>query len=78
VVCLAAKPVVDGLEREFEGEAFVVRVELSSAPGRELGRRYDIDTVPSFVAFDASGDVVFRRNGSGGVPLKELRRALRG
>jgi hypothetical protein len=76
VVCLAAKPVVDGLEEEFEGRAFVVRVELSSRTGRLLGRRYDIDTVPSFVAFDRSGDVVFRRNGSGGVPLKELRRVL--
>lgn len=78
MVCLAAKPVVDGLEREFEGEAFVVRVELSSRPGRELGRRYRIDTVPSFVAFDGRGDIVFRRNGSAGVPLKELRRALSG
>ena len=77
MVCLAAKPVVDGLEREFEGEAFVVRVELSSGPGRELGRRYDIDTVPSFVVFDASGDIVFRRNGSAGVPVAELRKALR-
>ncbi len=54
----------------------MVRVELSSDAGAELGRRYDIDTVPSFVVFDSSGDVVFRRNGSGGVPLKELRRAL--
>jgi hypothetical protein len=76
VVCLASKPVVDGLEREFEGKAFVIRVELSSAPGKELGRRYDIDTVPSFVAFDETGRVVFRRNGAGGVPLKELRRVL--
>lgn len=78
MVCLAAKPVVDGLEREFEGDAFVVRVELSSGPGKELGRRYRIDTVPSFVAFDRDGDIVFRRNGSAGVPLKELRRALSG
>jgi hypothetical protein len=78
VVCLAAKPVVDGLEREFEGRAYVVRVELASETGDVLGRRYDIDTVPSFVVLDSSGDVVFRRNGSGGVPLKELRRALSG
>ena len=78
MVCLASKPVVDGLEREYEGKAYVVRVELSSKAGDELGRRYRIDTVPSFVVFDKSGRVVFRRNGSGGVPLKELRRALSG
>jgi thiol-disulfide isomerase/thioredoxin len=78
VVCLAAKPVVDGLEREFEGDAYVVRVELSSDPGRQLARRYRIDTVPSFVAFDGDGDIVFRRNGASGVPLKELRRVLSG
>jgi thioredoxin-related protein len=70
--------VVDGLERQFEGKAYVVRVELSSAAGEELGDRYGIDTVPSFVVFDDDGKVVFKRNGAGGVPLKELRRALSG
>lgn len=67
---------VDGLEREFEGKALVIRADFQSDAGRELGRRYGIDTVPGFVVFDRSGKVVFRRNGSGGVPLKELRRAL--
>lgn len=69
---------VDGLEREFEGRASVVRVELQSKTGRVLGKRYRIDTVPGFVVFDGSGKVVYRRNGAGGVPLKELRRALSG
>jgi hypothetical protein len=78
VVCLAAKPVVDGLKEDFAGKAYVVRVELSSKTGRILGPRYRIDTVPGFVVFDRSGRIVFRRNGAGGVPTKELRRALSG
>lgn len=67
---------VDGLEREFEGRAVVLRADLQSGAGGKLARRYDIDSVPSFVVFDGKGKVVFRRNGSAGVPVKELRRAL--
>ena len=69
---------VDGLEREFEGRALVVRVNFLTDTGRTLGRRYDVDVVPSFVAFDRSGDEVYRREGARGVPLKDLRRVLRG
>jgi hypothetical protein len=76
VVCLAAKPVVDGLEREFRGKAVIIRANMMSSAGGALARRYGIDVVPSFIVFDAEGHIVFKRNGSAGVPLKELRRAL--
>jgi hypothetical protein len=70
--------VVDGLEREFEGRARVVRANIQSGAGRTLADRFDIEVVPSFLVFDATGDVVFRREGAAGVPVKELRRALEG
>lgn len=74
--CLAAKPAVDGLEREYEGRARVLRVELRSDAGAELGARYDVDTVPSFLVFAPSGEVVGRFEGTSGAPVPELRRAL--
>lgn len=74
--CLAAKPAVDGLEREYEGRAQVLRVDLQSEVGGELGDRYGVDTVPTFLVFDARGEEVERFEGTSGAPVPELRRAL--
>jgi thiol-disulfide isomerase/thioredoxin len=74
---LASKPVVDGLEREFEGKARVVRANIQSGAGRTLADRYDVDVVPSFVVFDRDGKIVFKKVGASGVPLDDVRRALR-
>ncbi len=68
---------VDGLEREFTGKARVVRANIQSDAGRSLSRRYDVDVVPSFLVFDADGEIVYRKVGAPGVPLDDLRRALR-
>ena len=76
MACLAAKPVVDGLEREYEGRATVVRADIQSDPGRAVARRFDIKVVPSFVVLRPDGKVLYRNEGSGGVPVPELRRAL--
>jgi thioredoxin-related protein len=73
---MASKPVVDGLEEEFEGRAIVVRADYRTDAGKELARKYDIDSVPSFIVFDRESDVIFRRNGSAGVPVEQLREAL--
>jgi thiol-disulfide isomerase/thioredoxin len=75
-VCLAAKPAVDGLEREFEGDARVVRANIQSDAGQRLARRYGIDVVPGFVVLDPAGRTVLRINGARGAPVAELRRAL--
>lgn len=76
MACLAAKPAVDGLEREYEGRAVVLRVELRSSAGAELGERYGVDSVPSFLVFGPDGEVVGRFEGTSGAPVPELRRAL--
>lgn len=68
---------VDGLEREFEGRARVVRANIQSDAGRTLADRYDVDVVPSFLVFDPDGTIVFKKVGASGVPLDDLRRALR-
>lgn len=53
-----AKPVVDRLERELEGEVEVLRLSSLSSIGRELGARYGIRGVPTFLLFDREGAVV--------------------
>lgn len=76
MVCLAAKPAVDGLEREYEGRAVVLRADIQQPAGRELSERYGVDVVPGWVVLDPGGRVVVRLEGTRGAPIPRLRRAL--
>lgn len=67
---------VDGLERELEGRASVLRANLQSDAGRVVAARYEITTVPGFVVLDPRGEVVLRVNGARGVPVADVRRAV--
>jgi len=58
-----AKPIVDGLERELEGQARVVRLSILSGPGRDMVRRYGIMGVPTFLIFDGQGNLIERQAG---------------
>jgi len=58
-----AKPIVDGLERELEGQAQVVRLSILSGPGREMARRHGIMRVPTFLIFDGQGNLIGRQAG---------------
>lgn len=58
-----AKPIVDGLERELEGQAQVVRLSILSGPGREMARRYSIRGMPTFLIFDGQGNLIERQVG---------------
>ena len=53
-----AKPVVDRLERDLEGQAQVLRISLWSSLGRELATRYGVRGVPTFLLFDGSGEMM--------------------
>jgi thioredoxin-related protein len=53
-----AKPVVDRLERDLEGQAQVLRISLWSSLGRELATRYGVRGVPTFLLFDGSGEMI--------------------
>ena len=58
-----AKPVVDGLERELEGQAQVLRLSVMDDVGGELAMRYGARGVPTFVVLDGTGTVVFKDTG---------------
>jgi thioredoxin-related protein len=49
---------VDRLERDLEGEAGVLRLSVLSPVGRELGARYGVRGVPTFLLFDSAGVMV--------------------
>ena len=58
-----AKPVVDGLERELEGQAQVLRLSVMDDVGGELAMRYGVSGVPTVVLLDGAGEVVLRQTG---------------
>ena len=53
-----AKPVVDRLERDLEGKARVLKLSAWSSVGRQLGARYGVRGVPTFLLFDGTGELV--------------------
>jgi thioredoxin-related protein len=53
-----AKPVVDRLERDLEGQAEVLRLSATNGVGRELAARYGVRGVPTFFLFDGRGELV--------------------
>jgi thioredoxin-related protein len=57
------KPIVDGLERELEGQARVVRLSVMGQMGREIAHRYGVRGVPTFLVFDGQGELVGRQVG---------------
>jgi thioredoxin-related protein len=58
-----AKPVVDGIERDLEGEAEVLRLGVTKGVGRELAIRYGVRGVPTLVLLDGNGNVVLKQAG---------------
>jgi len=63
MACLAAKPIVDGLEREYAGRLLVLRVDVQSALGKALAREQSVLATPTFIFFDAQGEILWRRVG---------------
>lgn len=64
LACLAAKPAVAGLERDYRGRMTVLRVDMHSSPGATAMSKYGLDTTPSFVLFDGSGRQRLRKIGA--------------
>ena len=40
--CLLAKPIVDGIEKDLEGRAQVVRLNITSEQGRDIALGYNV------------------------------------
>lgn len=58
-----AKPVVDGLEKQFEGRLSVARVDVTTEDGEALCDKHGVRQIPAFLMLDPKGAVVFRQIG---------------
>jgi hypothetical protein len=54
---------VDGLERDLEGRAQIVRLSILSETGREVAQSYGVRSVPTFLIFDGAGTLIGREVG---------------
>jgi hypothetical protein len=58
-----AKPVVDRLERELEGQSQVLRLSVMDSVGGKLALRYGVRGVPTFVLLNGADEVVLTQVG---------------
>jgi hypothetical protein len=63
-----AKPIVDGIERDLEDRAQVVRLSVLSGLGSQAVRRYGVRGVPTLIVFDGEGRPIAR---SVGIPDRD-------
>lgn len=68
------KPIVDGIEQEYEGRLVVIRLNVQEQVGRELAPVYRFEYTPTFIFFDAQGNELWRSAGS--LDLDKLRQSL--
>ena len=61
--CLAAKPIVDGIEKDLQDRAEVVRVNAGGSLGKELAAQYGVMGVPTTVVLDGTGAVIYQQAG---------------
>ena len=58
-----AKPIVDGLEKELEGKADVVRLNAMTSIGRQAAAHFGARGLPTLVLVDGNGEVVLTQVG---------------
>ncbi|MGI5817038.1 MAG: thioredoxin family protein [Armatimonadota bacterium] len=61
VPCRMMQPILDEMRTEYDGRLEVVMADVHRNP--ELGRRYDVRSIPTQVIYDAEGNEVFRHIG---------------
>lgn len=57
---MAAKPIVDGIEREHEEQLRVIRLNVQEPVGQALVERFGFRFTPTFIFFDEAGNEIQR------------------
>jgi hypothetical protein len=55
---------VDAVEKQYQGQLSVIRLDIQSPVGRALAPVYDFQYTPTFIYFDAQGREQWRSVGS--------------
>jgi thioredoxin 1 len=63
IACTAMKPIVDGIEKQYQGRLTVIRVDIQSETGRALAPIYRFQYTPTFIFFDGQGKELWRSIG---------------
>ncbi len=71
---MAAKPIVDGIERVHEGRLTVIRLNVQDPAGEALLERFGFRFTPTFIFFDGDGEELQRW--VGGILSDEVRELL--
>lgn len=58
------KPIVDGIESQYQDELVVLRVDVTTSAGRAVGRDFGFQYTPTFLFFDENGHEMWRSVGS--------------
>ena len=63
MACLAAKPIVDGIEQAYGDRVIVMRINARDATNRELAAQWGLRMTPTYVLFDERGQEIYRTSG---------------
>ncbi len=74
MACMAAKPIVDGIEREHGQSLRVIRMNVAEPAGAQLADDYAFRYTPTFLLFDAQGAQQLRLVGA--IDPLQVRQAL--
>lgn len=61
---MAAKPIVDGIERQYGERLTVIRLNIQEPVGQRMGERYDFAFTPTFILLDPEGEEQWRAVGA--------------
>ncbi len=61
---MAAKPIVDGIEKQHADNLNVIRVNVQDDAMQPLMKTYAFQFTPTFILFDSAGEEIFRTVGA--------------
>jgi hypothetical protein len=61
---MAAKPIVDGIENNYQDELIVLRINVQDRDSRPILDTYGFQYTPTFLLFDGMGEIALRSVGA--------------
>lgn len=58
------KPIVDGIEKDYQGILRVVRLDARNSENREIANQIGVQMTPTYVLFDANAREMYRSSGA--------------
>jgi hypothetical protein len=60
---MSAEPIVNGIQEEYKDELVVMKINVQTDVGKEIGMRYGFEFTPSFLLFNADGEILLQTIG---------------